>query len=131
MPSCRNCGTEVGKSYNFCPTCATPQTDEAGRRLTEYIDKRAGQRDRGNVGLLEPDDLRYRLQYALGYVAIVAGLTTLTAGAGLFFLLAGLVALPPVQTIIESRLGRPLGDRPTAAAVGGLFVGGAATFVVV
>lgn len=134
MPSCRNCGTEIGESYNFCPTCATPQTDEARRRLTEYIDERARQRGGGNAGDAESagsDDLRRRLQYALGYVAIVAGLTTLTAGAGVFFLLAGLVALPPVQTAVETRLGRPLGDRPTAAAAGALFVVGAATFVIV
>lgn len=127
MPSCRNCGTEIGESYNFCPTCATPQTDEANRRLNEYIDKRA-RNQRANTG---SDDLRRRLQYAIGYVAIVAGLTTLTAGAGLFFVLAGLVLLPPVRGAVESQLGRPLGDRPTAVAAGVLFVVGTATFVVV
>ncbi len=127
MPSCRNCGTEIGESYNFCPTCATPQTDEANRRLDEYIDKRA-RKQRANTG---SDDLRRRLQYAIGYIAIVAGLTTLTAGAGLFFLLAGLVLLPPVRGAVESQLGRPLGDRPTAVAAGTLFVVGTATFVVV
>jgi hypothetical protein len=126
MP-CRNCGTEIGASYNFCPTCATPQTDEASRRLEEYIDSRA--RNRGGVG--GKADLRRRLQYAVGYVAIVAGLTTLTAGAGLFFVLAGLVVLPPVRTLVESRLGRSLGDRPTAAAAGALAVAGAAAFVFV
>ena len=127
MPSCRNCGTEIGESYNFCPTCATPQTDEANRRLDEYIDKRA-RKQRANTG---SDDLRRRLQYAIGYIAIVAGLTTLTAGAGLFFLLAGLVLLPPVRGAVESQLGRPLGNRPTAVAAGTLFVVGTATFVVV
>lgn len=131
MPSCRNCGTEIGASYNFCPTCATPQTDEATRRLTEYIDERAKQRGGGKTAVMDGDELRHRLRYAIGYVAIVAGLVTITAGAGLFFLLAGLVVLPPVQTVIESRLGRQFGDRPTAAAVGGLFAIGAATFVVV
>ena len=126
MP-CRNCGTEIRDSYNFCPTCATPQTDEANRRLDEYIDKRA-RKQRANTG---SDDLRRRLQYAIGYIAIVAGLTTLTAGAGLFFLLAGLVLLPPVRGAVESQLGRPLGNRPTAVAAGTLFVVGTATFVVV
>jgi hypothetical protein len=126
MP-CRNCGTEIGASYNFCPTCATPQTDEASQRLEEYIDSRA--RNRGGAG--GKADLRRRLQYAVGYVAIVAGLTTLTAGAGLFFVLAGLVVLPPVRTLVESRLGRSLGDRPTAAAAGALAVAGAAAFVFV
>lgn len=124
MPSCRNCGTEVGESHNFCPTCATPQTDEADRRLEAYIDKRAKQRTGG-------DDLLRRLQYAVGYVAIVAGLATLSAGAGLFFLLAGLVVLPPVREAVESRLGRSLPERPTAAAAGALVVVGAAAFVIV
>jgi hypothetical protein len=133
MPSCRNCGTEVGDSYNFCPTCATPQNDEARRRLDEFIDQRARQQSGGNASI--SGDLRSRVQYAIGYVAIVAGLMTLTAGAGLFFLLAGLVVLPPVQTalesVIESQLGRQFGHRPTAAAAGALFVVGAATFVIV
>ncbi len=128
MPSCRNCGTEVGQSYNFCPTCATPQTDEANRRLETYINERAKQRTGGGAGA---DDLRRRLQYAVGYVAIVAGLATLFTGAGLFFLLAGLVVLPPVRGAVESRLGRPLPERPTAAAAGALFVVGAAAFVIV
>lgn len=129
MPSCRNCGTDVGASHNFCPTCATPQNDEASQRLDEFIDQRARQQSGGNASV--SGDLRSRVQYALGYVAIVAGLMTLTAGAGLFFLLAGLVVLPPIQTLIESQLGRQLGDRPTAAAAGALFVVGAATFVIV
>ncbi|WP_299236469.1 zinc ribbon domain-containing protein [Natronomonas sp.] len=126
MPSCRNCGTEIGDSYNFCPTCATPQTDEATQRLEEFVDERARQR-RGSAG----GDVRDRVQYALGYVAVVAGLATLTAGSGLFFVLAGLVLLPPVRAAAESRLGRTLGDRPTAAAAGALTVVGAATFVFV
>ena len=127
MPSCRNCGTEVRDSHNFCPTCATPQNDEASRRLNEYIDKRARELGGGHG----PDDLRRRLQYAVGYVAIVAGLTTLTAGSGIFFVLAGLVVLPPVRAAIESQVGRSFGDRPTAAAAAALFVVGAATFVFV
>ena len=129
MPSCRNCGTETGESYNFCPTCATPQTDEAERRLEGYIDERAKQRRSGGTSAV--DDIRPRLQYALGYVAIVAGLTTLTAGSGPFFLLAGLVLLPPVRASVESRLDLSLGDRPTAVAAGALTVVGAATFVLV
>ncbi len=127
MPSCRNCGTEVRDSHNFCPTCATPQNDEASRRLNEYIDKRA----RSMGGGYGAGGLRHRLQYALGYVAIVAGLTTLTAGAGAFFILAGLVVLPPVRTAVETQFGRSLGDRPTAAAAAVLFVVGTATFVFV
>ena len=128
MPSCRNCGTEVGESHNFCPTCATPQTDEAEHRLEGYIDERAKQRTDGGSG---GADLRRRVQYAVAYVAIVAGLATLSAGAGLFFLLAGLVVLPPVRTAIESQLGRPLPERPTAAAAGALVVVGTAAFLVV
>lgn len=131
MPSCRNCGAEIKESYNFCPTCATPQNDEATRRLNAYIDDRAQKQGGGSAGSMGPEDFQHRLQYAVGYVAVVAGLATLTAGAGLFFLLAGLVVLPPVQTIIETRLGRPLGNRPTAAAAGALFVVGTAAFVVV
>ena len=131
MPSCRNCGTEIEESYNFCPTCATPQNDEATRRLNEYIDDRAQKQGGGSVGSTGPDDIQRRLQYAVGYVSIVAGLATLTAGAGLFFVLAGLVVLPPVQTIVETQLGRPFGNRPTAAAAGVLFAVGTAAFVVV
>jgi len=131
MPSCRNCGTSVGESDNFCPVCATPQTDEADRRLDEFIEKRARQLDGGSGGSAGDASLRNRLQYALGYLGVVAGLATLTAGAGLFFLLAGLFVLPPVQRLIESQLGRPIGVRPTAAATAALFVVGAAAFVVV
>jgi len=129
MPSCRNCGTDLDDSYNFCPVCATPQTEEADRRLNEFIDRRA--RQLGDGGSAGGNALRTRLQYAVGYLAIVAGLATLTAGAGLFFLLAGLFVLPPVQGLLESRLGRSIGTRPTAAATAALFIVGAAAFLVV
>jgi hypothetical protein len=134
MPSCRNCGTNVGSSDNFCPNCATPQNDEASRRLNEYIDRRAQQlAGSGGRGGSSSDgsDLQGRVQYAIGYLAIVVGVATLIDGPGLFFLAAGLFVLPPVQRLIETRLGRPLGTRPTAAAVTALSVLGAAAFVVV
>jgi hypothetical protein len=129
MPSCRNCGTELGGSDNFCPNCATPQTDEASRRLNAYIEKRAERISAAGSG--SRADLRRRLQYAIGYLAVVVGFATLTAVSGLFFLLAGLFVLPPVQDLLETRLGRPIGTRPTAAAAGALSVVGAASFVVV
>jgi len=128
MPSCRNCGRDLDGSCNFCPTCATPQTDEAARRLEDYIERRS--RAAGG-GAANGGPLRSRAQYALGYLGIVAGLATLTAGAGVFFFLAGIFVLPPVQGLIESRLGRSLGVRPTAAATAALFAAGAAAFVVV
>jgi hypothetical protein len=123
MPSCRNCGTALGASDNFCPNCATPQNDEASRRLAAYIEKRTA------AG--SPADLRHRLQYAVGYLAVVVGFATLSAVSGLFFLLAGLFVLPPVQALLETRLGQPIGTRPTAAAAGALSVIGAASFVLV
>lgn len=125
VPSCRNCGADLDDSDNFCPVCATPQTEEADRRLNGFIDRRARQFDHGGTGL------RPRLRYAFGYLAIVSGLATLTAGAGLFFLLAGLSVLPPVRKLLESRLGRSIGTRPTAAATAALFVVGVAAFIVV
>lgn len=144
MPSCRNCGTELSESVRFCPSCATPQTEEASRRLSQFIDKRARQLvDSGGPGDSGSGDggsanggstdaaLRHRVQYALGYLGVVAGLSTLLAGAGVFFLLAGLFVLPPVQALLESRLGRPIGPRPTAAATAALSIVGAAAFVAV
>ena len=131
MPSCRNCGTDLGQSDNFCSNCATPQNDEASRRLDEYIDRRARQVGGGVGSDSGSGTLRSRLQYALGYLGVVAGLATLTDVAGVFFLLAGIFVLPPVQAAIESRLGRPIGVRPTAAATTVLFVAGAAAFAVV
>lgn len=127
MPSCRNCGTDLDQTDNFCPNCATPQNDEASRRLGEYIDRRARQIGGGSGD----GALRNRLQYALGYLGVVAGLATLTDVAGAFFLVAGIFVLPPVQRAIESRLGRPIGVRPTVAATAALFVVGAAAFAVV
>ena len=129
MPSCQNCGADLGESYRFCPMCATPQTDEARRRLNEFIDQRAQQRSGSDA--TGEDALRRRIRYAVGYVAVVAGLATLTSGPGVFFLLAGLFVLPPVQRVIESRLDRPLGTRPTAAAAAALVAAGAATFIIV
>jgi hypothetical protein len=131
MPSCRNCGTDLGQTDNFCPNCATPQNDEASRRLGEYIDRRARQVGGGAGSGSGDGALRNRLQYALGYLGVVAGLATLTDVAGAFFLVAGIFVLPPVQRTIESRLGRPIGVRPTAAATAALFVVGAAAFAVV
>lgn len=131
MPSCRNCGTDLGQSDNFCSNCATPQNDEASRRLSEYIDRRARQVGGGAGSDSAAGTLRNRLQYALGYLGVVAGLATLTDVAGAFFLVAGVFVLPPVQRTIESRLGRPIGVRPTAAATAALFVVGAAAFAVV
>jgi RNA polymerase subunit RPABC4/transcription elongation factor Spt4 len=127
MPACRNCGTDLGASDNFCPNCATPQNDEASRRLDAYIDKRAAEMAGGGAR----GGLRGRLQYAIGHFAIVVGLATLSAGAGIFFVLAGLFVLPPVQNALETRLGRSIGTRPTAAAAGVLSVVGAASFVLV
>ncbi|MDR9381305.1 MAG: zinc ribbon domain-containing protein [Natronomonas sp.] len=133
MPSCRNCGTELTESARFCPSCATPQTEEASRRLSQFIDERAQQLvdSGGSATGGSADDLRHRVQYALGYLGVVVGLSTLLAGAGVFFVLAGLFVLPPVQTLIESRLGRPIGPRPTAAATAALCVVGAVAFVAV
>jgi hypothetical protein len=133
MPPCRNCGTELAESVRFCPSCATPQNEEASRRLSQFIDKRAQQLvdSGGSATGGSTDDLRHRVQYALGYFGVVVGLSTLSAGAGVFFVLAGLFVLPPVQTLIESRLGRPIGPRPTAAATAALFLVGTAAFVAV
>lgn len=128
MPTCRNCGTDLGESDNFCSNCATPQNDEASRRLDGYVRDRATRMSHGGS---DGGGLRSRLRYALGYLGVVAGLATLTAGPGLFFLLAGLFVLPATGELLESRLGRPLGDRPTAAAATALVVVGAAAFVVV
>jgi hypothetical protein len=128
MSSCQNCGTDLGASDNFCPNCATPQNDEASRRLDAYIDKRAKVIS-GTGGL--GGGLRNRLQYAIGHFAVVVGLATLSAGAGIFFVLAGLFILPPIRELLETRLGRSIGTRPTAAAAGVLSVVGAASFVLV
>lgn len=128
MPSCENCGADLGESFRFCPGCATPQTDEARRRLNQYINQRAQTQSSGATG---ESDLRKRVQHAVGYVAVVAGLTTLLSGPGVFFLLAGLLVLPPVQRTIEARLGRRLGTRPTAAGAAALIAVGAIAFVIV
>ena len=127
MPSCRNCGTNLGESDNFCSNCATPQNEEASRRLNEYVRTQASRTGHGGSG----GGFRGRLRYALGYLGVVVGLATLTAGPGLFFLLAGLFVLPATGELLESRLGRPLGPRPTAAAATAFVVIGAAAFVVV
>ena len=129
MPSCQNCGADLGPSFRFCPMCATPQTDEARRRLNDFSEQRASQRSGSDTAA--GDDLRRRIRYAAGFVSVVAGLATLTAGPGVFFLLAGLFVLPPVRRTIESRLGRSVGDRPTAAAAGALVAVGAAALVAV
>lgn len=131
MPSCRNCETNLGQSDNFCSNCATPQNEEASRRLSEHIDRRARQPSGGGGSGSGDGTLRARLQYALGYLGVVAGLATLTDIAGVFFFIAGVFVLPPVQAAIESRLGRPIGVRPTAVATAALFVIGAAAFAVV
>ena len=128
MPSCDNCGADLGGSFRFCPGCATPQTDEARRRLNEYIDPRAKKYSSSATG---GNDLQRRFRYAIGYVAVVAGLTTLLSGSGVFFLLAGLLVLPPVQRTIETRLGRQLGTRPTAAGAAALIAVGTITLVAV
>ena len=128
MPSCDNCGADLGESFRFCPGCATPQTDEARRRLNDYIDQRAQKQSSATGG---GNDLQRRLRYAIGYVAVVAGLTTVLSGSGVFFLLAGLLVLPPVQRTIEARLGRQLGTRPTAVGAAALIAVGAILLVVV
>lgn len=124
MPSCRNCGADLGDAYRFCPMCATPQTEEASRRLEAYVSGRAERLANGGAG-----GIAGRLRYAVGYVCVVAGLATLPSVAGVFFFLAGLLALPPVQTAVESRLGRRLGRRPAVAAAGLVAAGAAAVLV--
>lgn len=134
MPECRNCGATLREEYRFCPMCATPQTDEASRRLNRYIEQRATKRQAsgGTASSNGTDDdgtLRGRLQYAAGYVAIVLGLATVTAVAGVFFLVAGLFLLPPIHGRIESALGRRLGPAPTAGVAGVLAAFGLVVFV--
>lgn len=129
MPSCGNCGTTFGDSANFCPNCATPQNDEARKRFEDFIDKRASKKVGGSGGTRRA--LLRRVRYTIGYVAIVAGLSTLLEGAGLFFLLAGLSVLPPMQQLVENQLGRSIGIRPPVAVATVLSVVGTATFFVV
>lgn len=75
----------------------------------------------GSVSGSDDGTLRNQLQYALGYLAVVAGGATLTDIAGVFFLVASVFLFPPVQAAIESRLGRLTGVRPTAPRSGSSF----------
>lgn len=127
MAECRHCGAELQSPYRFCPMCATPQTDEARTRFRAYIQQQANEFGAGGVA----DSLEHRVRYAAGYVAVVAGLATLLDVAGLFFLLAGLAVLPPVQAIVEEQLDQPIGSKPTAGAAGALVLLGALVLVVV
>lgn len=104
--------------------CMTPQTDEAEKRLRQYVEQRAA-----SLGGSASDSLERRVRYAAGYVAVVAGLATLLDFAGVFFLLAGLAVLPPVQAVVEEQLDRPLGPKPAAGAAGALCVLGALVLV--
>lgn len=126
MAECRHCGASLQSPYRFCPMCATPQTDEARSRFRAYIQQQATTAGGGSG-----DSLEHRIRYAVGYVAVVAGLATLLDVAGFFFLLAGLAVLPPVQALVEDRIDQPLGVKPTAGAAGALVVVGALVLVLV
>lgn len=128
MAECRHCGASLQSPYRFCPMCATPQTDEARSRFRAYIEQQARSAGAGGG---DGDSLEYRIRYAVGYVAVVVGLATLLDVAGVFFLLAGLAVLPPVQAIVEERIDQPLGVKPTAGAAGALVVVGALVLVFV
>lgn len=128
MAECRHCGASLQSPYRFCPMCATPQTDEARTRFKAYIQQQARNFGRGGAAV---DDLERRVRYAAGYVAVVAGLATLFDVGGLFFLLAGLALLPPVQGLLEEQIDRPLGTRPTVGAAGALVLLGALVLVFV
>lgn len=127
MPECRNCGASLDSSFRFCPMCMTPQTDKAKKRLRQYVQQRAG-KSGGNAA---SDSLQRRIRYAVGYVAIVAGLATLLDIAGVFFLLAGVAVLPPIQRVIEAQLDQSIGLKPTVGAAGALSVLGALVLVFV
>jgi len=105
--------------------CMTPQTDEAKKRLTAYVEERAASAGGGAAD----DSLQRRVRYAVGYVAVVAGLATLLEVAGVFFLLAGLAILPPVQAVVESSIDQPLGAKPVVGAAGALSAVGALVLV--
>lgn len=127
MAECRHCGASLRSPYRFCPMCATPQTDEATTRFRAYIQQQARNLGPGGAG----DGLERRVRYAVGYVAVVAGLATLFDVAGLFFLLAGVALLPPIQAIVEGRIDQPIGPKPTAGAAGALVLLGALVLVFV
>lgn len=110
MPTCRNCGADIDSSYRFCPMCATPQTDEAARRLELYVEKQA------TAGAADSTTLGRRVSYAVGFVSVVAGIATLTDVGGVFFVLAGLLVLPPVRTAVERRLDQQFGTVPAFGA---------------
>lgn len=133
MPDCGNCGAALDDSYRFCPSCAKPQTDEARKRFNGYIEKAAERRlDESDTG---GGSLETRLSYAVGYVSIVAGLATLLELAGVFFLVAGLLVLPPVrgqlEELVDRKLDRTLDPRPVFGGVGGLILLGAVVLVFV
>lgn len=109
--------------------CMTPQTDEAKKRLTEYVEQQASKGGGGGGGAT--DSLQRRVRYAVGYVAIVAGLATLLQIAGVFFVLAGVAVLPPVQKVLEAQIDQPVGLKPTVGAAGALSVLGALVLVFV
>lgn len=112
MTECRHCGVSLQSSYRFRPTCATPQTGETRTRFRAYTRQQTG-----IFGGFAAGSIEYRLRYAAGNVAIVAGLATPLDVGGLFFLLAGLAVLPPVRWFLEERIDQQTGAKPTAGAV--------------
>lgn len=123
MPECRHCNAPLNDAYRFCPMCMTPQTEAARRRLGAYIEQRATRVGGGSTELVE------RVAYAAAFVAVVAGLSTLPSVGGVCFLLAGVLALPPVRAAVETRAGQPLDERAVASVV--VLLGAAGTAAVV
>lgn len=134
MAECRNCGAPLESSYRFCPMCATPLTDEARKRLQAFVRQRAehaaggGGTTSGTAGL--DADLEERVRYAVGFVAVVAGLATLLEVGGIFLLLGGLAVLPPVQRAVEGQLDQRVGAKPTFGVAGVLTALGVVVLVV-
>lgn len=114
MGRCRKCDTALEESWEFCPICGTPQSEAARRKLARYVAQgrlpQASGRDGGGsseTGGADRGRLVRRVNYALGYVTVVVGLTTLSAPAGWAFLLAGIALLPPTRRLLGRPFGRP------------------------
>lgn len=117
MTDCRECGTTIPDSSNFCPSCGAPQNEAAARALAKYTKRRMeefseqqrGQERHTSRGR-SADTAQFwnRVSYALAWIAIVAGLAIFPAAASGFVVFGGVVALPPVRRL----LGRTLGDTP-------------------
>lgn len=134
MESCTKCGKPLPEDANFCPHCGVPQHQAAFERFDtyarRYLSDELSKNSSKRSTFRRDSTLLSRLSYLTGWIGMVIGFSLLPNYSGIIVILGGILILPPIRSIIETRLNRRIGIAHTMGTSIGLIGLGIALFFV-